>query len=52
LENQRQISVDDSFMKAILNNNDDLEVWEDKEVKECLQDLGRQKKYIMRLLMK
>ena len=37
LENQRQIYADDLLMKEVINNNVDLEEWEDKEVKECLQ---------------
>jgi len=43
LENQMQIYVDDSLMKAIINNNKDLEVWEEKEIKECLKDLEKAK---------
>jgi len=30
LENQRQISEDEYLMKAILNNNEDLEAFEEK----------------------
>jgi len=43
LENQREIFIDDSLMKAVLNDNENCEDWEDKEVKECLLELGKAK---------
>ena len=36
LDNQRQIFANDSLMKTVSNSHGDLEVWEEKEVKDCL----------------
>ena len=43
LENHREIFIDDSLMKVVLNDNENCEDWEDKEVKECLLELGKAK---------
>ena len=43
LENQREIFIDDSLMKAVLNDNENCKDWKDKEVKECLLELGKAK---------
>ncbi|XP_068500477.1 uncharacterized protein [Phaseolus vulgaris] len=40
---KREIFIDDSLMKAVLNDNENCEDWEDKEVKECLLELGKAK---------
>ena len=43
LENHREIFIDDSLMKAVLNDNENCEDWKDKEVNECLLELGKEK---------
>jgi len=43
LENHRKIFIDDSLMKTVLNDNENCEEWKDKEVKECLFELGKEK---------
>jgi len=44
LENHKEIFIDDLLMKVVLNDNENCEEWEDKEVKECLLELGKAKK--------
>ena len=49
LENHREIFIDDSLMKAVLNDNENCEDCGEKEVKECLLELGKTKEVQQRI---